>query len=172
LKIGVKAFRLGPRRSFDSCGLSAALSSAGLMTHNQLPRLVGIDAKVICNVWIGDEGRELIDTIVRGEKPAESLVMGVNQIAAQANNIQQVTRSSAPKICSSRPCHGLLRVRGLSGREPRWPRSQWSKMNINTSTWVVFSSTWAARNSGAAPLETQREPMVRILHRFWRCWHW
>lgn len=57
------------------------------MTNNQLSTLVGIDAKVICNVSIGDEGRELIDTIVRGEKPAEFLVMGVNQIAAQAINI-------------------------------------------------------------------------------------
>jgi hypothetical protein len=72
---------------FDSCGFSAALSSALLMTNNQLSTLVGIDAKVICNVSIGDEGRELIDTIVRGEKPAEFLVMGVNQIAAQAINI-------------------------------------------------------------------------------------
>jgi hypothetical protein len=35
----------GPRR-FDSCGFSATLSSALLMTHNQLPRLVCIDAKV------------------------------------------------------------------------------------------------------------------------------
>lgn len=57
------------------------------MTNNQPSTLVGIDAKVICNVSIGDEERELIDTIVRGEKPAESLVMGVNQIAAQAINI-------------------------------------------------------------------------------------
>jgi len=31
---------------FDSCGFSATLSSALLMTHNQLPRLVCIDAKV------------------------------------------------------------------------------------------------------------------------------
>ena len=30
---------------------------------------------------------EVIDTIVGGEKPAESLVMGVNPIAAQAINI-------------------------------------------------------------------------------------
>jgi hypothetical protein len=32
--------------NIDSCGFSAALSSALLMTHNPQPRLVCIDAKV------------------------------------------------------------------------------------------------------------------------------
>ena len=88
------------------------------MTYNQLPKLVGIDAKGSlasmqkspCNVSIGDEGRELIDTIVRSEKPAESLVMGVNQIAAQAINISSSLAPADDRIASSISGYGTSRT--------------------------------------------------------------
>jgi len=46
LKIGCQSVFGWAAPIFDSCGFSATLSSALLMTHNQLPRLVCIDAKV------------------------------------------------------------------------------------------------------------------------------
>jgi hypothetical protein len=118
LKIGVKDVSAWPRRFLESCGFSAALSRALLMTNNQLPTLVGIDAKGSlasmqkspCNVSIGDEGRELIDTIVRGEEPADSLAMAVNQIAAQANNICSSPAPADDRIASSISGYGTSRT--------------------------------------------------------------
>jgi hypothetical protein len=41
---------------------------------------------------------EVIDRIVRGEKPADSLVMRVNQIAAQAINISSSPAPAGDRI--------------------------------------------------------------------------
>jgi len=53
---------------------------------------------------------EVIDRIVRGEKPADSLVMGVNQIAAQAINISSSPAPAGDRIASSTSGYGTKRT--------------------------------------------------------------
>jgi hypothetical protein len=49
---------------------------------------------------------EVIDRIVRGEKLADSPVMGVNQIAAQAINISSSLAPAGDRIASSTSGYG------------------------------------------------------------------
>src|SRR5262249_27392537 len=52
--------------------------------------------RATCQLMMKDG--EVIDRIVRGEKPADSLVMGVNQIAAQAINISSSPAPAGDRI--------------------------------------------------------------------------
>src|SRR5262245_52389174 len=63
---------------------------------------------------------EVIDRIVRGEKPADSLVMGGNQIAAQAINISSSPAPAGDRIPSSTPGYGTKADNKFSARNVRF----------------------------------------------------
>jgi hypothetical protein len=97
---------------FDSCGFSAALSSALFMTHNRCRgSFASMQSRRATYQLVMKDGK-VIDRIVRGEKPADSLVMGVNQIAAQATNPAAPPRRQLPVMA-------LLGPRKMSDLSPR-----------------------------------------------------
>jgi hypothetical protein len=73
-----------------------------MLARNIDAPLVCIDAKVaVRRVQLVMKDGKVIDRIVRGEKLADSPVMGVNQIAAQAINISSSPAPAGDRITSS-----------------------------------------------------------------------